>query len=306
MCKICEDGFNMLKRNFILSTDWWTDCDDAVAIRMIARAHRDGRINLKAISIDACMDCSVASLDGFLTCEGVTDVPIGIDFDATDFGGVPKYQYPLVKYAERYSRNEDAQDAVSLIRSVLSSSEDKTEIIAIGFPNVVAGLLESEGDKYSELCGTELVRQKVSKLWVMAGKWDEDGGLEHNFCNNKRASISGDILCRKCPVPITFLGWEVGDSVISGAFLEENDVLHSLMRDHGSENGRSSWDPMTVLMALIGDEEEAGYRIVRGIASINPESGANHFEPCHEGLHAYVVKERDDKFYEDSINSLIG
>mgnify|MGYP003296410011 CR=1 FL=1 len=29
----------------------------------------------------------------------------------------------------------------------------------------------------------ELVKEKVSKLWVMAGKWDADGEKENNFCN---------------------------------------------------------------------------------------------------------------------------
>lgn len=29
-------------RNFILGTDWWTDCDDVVAIRILVRAHLSG------------------------------------------------------------------------------------------------------------------------------------------------------------------------------------------------------------------------------------------------------------------------
>ena len=43
--------------------------------------------------------------------------------------------------------------------------------------------------------------------------------------------------------------------------------------DDGSHNGRSSWDPM--LMALIGDEHEAGYDVVTGYASVDAEDGAN-------------------------------
>ena len=33
-------------RNFILGTDWWTDCDDVVAMRVITKAHKKGEINL--------------------------------------------------------------------------------------------------------------------------------------------------------------------------------------------------------------------------------------------------------------------
>ena len=33
-------------RKFILGTDWWTDCDDAVAIRLLAREHVKKEIEL--------------------------------------------------------------------------------------------------------------------------------------------------------------------------------------------------------------------------------------------------------------------
>ena len=62
-------------RNFILGTDWWTDCDDAVAIRILARAHKNGDICLKGVGINACMEYSVKSLDAFLRSEGIEDIP---------------------------------------------------------------------------------------------------------------------------------------------------------------------------------------------------------------------------------------
>lgn len=33
-------------RNFILGTDWWTDCDDAVAVRLLTRYMKQGKIRL--------------------------------------------------------------------------------------------------------------------------------------------------------------------------------------------------------------------------------------------------------------------
>ena len=41
-------------RRFILGTDWWTDCDDAVALRMLTRAHRAGEIRLLGIALNGC------------------------------------------------------------------------------------------------------------------------------------------------------------------------------------------------------------------------------------------------------------
>ena len=53
-------------RNFILGTDWWSDCDDVVALRLLCRAHKEKKINLLGIGINACMEYSAPSVEGFL------------------------------------------------------------------------------------------------------------------------------------------------------------------------------------------------------------------------------------------------
>ena len=166
--------------------------------------------------------------------------------------------------------------------------------------------MKSGADDISPKSGMELLREKVSKMWVMAGKWDADGEKENNFCRNARSRVAGEELCRLCPVPITFLGWEVGFDVITGgAFLGEGDPLYGVLCDHGSASGRSSWDPMLVLLALIGDEEKAGYSTVRGFATVDVETGANHFQEDESGSHVYVVKQKENAFYEKAINEII-
>jgi hypothetical protein len=140
----------------------------------------------------------------------------------------------------------------------------------------------------------------------MAGKWDADGEKEHNFCLNERSRIGGKEFLALCPIPITFLGYEAGCDVITGDNLtDENDVLCRLMEDYGTKIGRSSWDPMTVLMALIGDEEKAGYKTVRGWASLDAESGKNYFKRDEKGNHCFVIKAKENKYYKEQINGLI-
>lgn len=294
-------------RTFILGTDWWTDCDDVVALRMIDRMHKVGKIYLKGVVINACADESVASLDGFLSLDGVENIPIGIDLSATEFQGAMTYQKRLVSHAKTYKKNSDAIDGVRLYRQILAQTKEKIEIIEIGYLQAIADLLESDGDDLSPLCGKDLVEEKVSKIWVMAGKWDEDGGLENNFCRNKSAMSGGERFCRLCPVPVTFLGWEVGCSVITGGknVLDQNDPLCVAMCDHGSDEGRSSWDPMVVALALEGDEEKAGYKCVCGKARVDADTGACHFDESADGLHKYVVKVQKDEYYKNLINDLI-
>lgn len=292
-------------RNLILGTDWWTDCDDVVALRILARAHKSGDICIKGIGINGCMEFSVASLDGFLKTEGVRGIPIGIDVDATDFGGNPPYQKRLSAFASEYFSNDDAEDAVRLYRRILAESEEKIEIIEIGFLQVFANVLESKPDDISEKTGIELVSEKVSKVWIMAGKWDEENGEENNFIRNERSRAAGNVLCEKCPVPVTFLGWEIGADVITGDNLKKGDVLYWVLCDHGSENGRESWDPMLVLMALIGDENKAGYDTVQGTASVDRRTGHNNFVRSDDGRHRYVIKKKDNDYYKNMINDII-
>lgn len=292
-------------RDFILGTDWWTDCDDAVAIRLITRFIKKGDINLKGIIINACMEYSFASLKGFLSNEGIENIPMAIDLSATDFGGSPSYQKRLKDSFCPDICNPKESDPVKLYRRLLAESEKNLEIMEIGYLQVVSKLLESEPDEISPLNGLELVKKKVKKFWVMAGKWDKDGEKENNFCRNERSRKAGEIFCRLCPVPVTFLGWEVGFDVITGGKLLKEDALYKVLCDHGSVNGRSSWDPMLVLMAVTGDEETAGYSVVTGTAWLDKDTGENHFTENENGSHKYVVKKFENSYYEKAINEII-
>lgn len=289
----------------ILGTDWWDDCDDVVAVRILARAHKEGRINLKAIAINVYNEYSVPSLDGFLQLENVQNIPIGIDREATDFEGNPTYQRDLEKYATNYHSNEEAEDGIRLYRRIMDESEEKLEIMEIGYLQILANVLKSNPDDISDKSGMELIKEKVSKIWVMAGKWDEDGGVENNFARNARARVAAEEFCRLCPVPVTFLGFEVGVDVITADALDKEDFLYLAMCEWGAGNGRNSWDPMLVELAITGDEALAGYETVRGTARVDKFSGANFFERSESGMHQFVVRKHPMEYYKEKINLLL-
>ena len=283
-------------REFILDTDWWTDCDDAVAVRLLCNAHRHGEAEILGININACMPFSIPSLDVFTRDCGV-EIPLGVDHKAVDFTGSPPYQEHLARVRKVLRRNEDVPDSPDFYRQLLEKAEDgSVEILSIGFTQVLAGLLGNPQDK-------ELVTRKVKHLWIMAGKWDEDGGREYNFYKNRLTRRSGSELCANWPSPITFLGWEVGHSVLTGGNLPDGDLLKQVLTDHGSAAGRSSWDPMLVLLAIIGDPSGAGYRCVYGKAEVDAADGSNHFAEDPAGRHRYVVKIHEDAYYAAAVNS---
>ena len=90
----------------IAGTDWWTDCDDAVALRLLARAHLRGEIELLGVAVNACMEDSAPSLDAYLGLEGLPNLPLGIDLAATDYGGRPPYQRRLAAMAMEKIKGE--------------------------------------------------------------------------------------------------------------------------------------------------------------------------------------------------------
>lgn len=291
-------------RNVILGTDWWTDCDDAAAIRILARAHLAGRFRVLGIVVNACFELSVPSLDAYLAEEGLSDVPLALDRDAVDFGRNPPYQAGLLKYPHRRD-NTDAEDPVRLYRRLLAAADSPVDILEIGYPQALAAFLESGGDDISPMTGRELAAMRCGRLCMMAGRWDRDPGRENNFARNVRASRGGEAVCRLWPGEIVFLGYEIGADVLSGGHLAENDILASILRDHGSENGRSSWDPMLVELALSGDIAASGYAVQRGWATVDPETGENRFLCDPDGRHCFVSRREPIEYYRDRIDRLI-
>lgn len=283
-------------RHFIAGTDWWTDCDDAVAMRLLARAVKHGEIALDCVGINACMPYSCASLREFLRLEGLSDVPIGVDREATDYRGQPPYQERLAKRSGDPFQNETAPDAAQLYLETLRRAKEPVEIIEIGFSQVLAAALAKEPKLFAE---------KVAQLWMMAGKWDEPNGWENNFAATPRAARAAAAFCRDCPAPITFLGFETADTVIVGGRLAAGDPLKQVLVDHGSPNGRCAWDPMLVRVALLGDPQAAGFDCVTGTASVDPETGRNNFAPDPNGRHRYLVKTQTDGWYENEIDRMI-
>lgn len=308
---VLAHGERINAREIIFDTDWWTDVDDAVSIRIMAKQVQQGRIKLKGIVMDAVNDQSVASLDAFLKHEGLTNIPIGADKQATDFTGKPSYHTLCIEADKRsYHKSlKDVPDCVPFYRRLLADVPDgkPVDIICVGYPNALSRLLDSPADNISPLDGVGLVQKKVRKIWLMAGTYPN--GKENNFTRTSRSRKAGANVCLKCPVPICFLGFEVGENVHAGGNLPEEDLLRQLLYAHGGEKeakeGRSAWDPMTVLLACTDNPRKAGYAVTRGTNRVDSASGRNVFTTSVSGTHTYVIKKKNDAWYEKRLNKLL-
>ncbi len=288
--------------NILHGTDWWTDCDDVVALRILCRAHKENLINLKCVCANAVGRYTVDSLDGFMTAEGVC-VPVGIDSSSERDDSRCRYQKRLSELPHSQTKST-APEAWKLYRKFLWESEEKCHITEVGFPQIIHQLLVSDPDEICPLDGMELVKEKVEKIWMMAGDWRGKVHQEYNVVATKAGFEAMKFILKNCPVPVTCLGFEVGMSVITGGELSDGDILKNALIDHGSAKGRCSWDPMLVTLAIINDEEKAGYKKVTGTALVDSE-GYTIMEENESEKDAFVVKKFDDKFYEKMINEII-
>ena len=93
--------------------------------------------------------------------------------------------------------------------------------------------------------------------------------------------------------------------MISGSHLKNDDHLHTVMTEHGSPRGRSSWDPMLAMLATGYSDLQTDYKTVCGHASVNAETGENSFFRYPGGTHRYVIKARPDEIYAGQIDNLI-
>ena len=316
----------MNPRPVILDTDWYTDVDDVMAVRVLINLQRKGLLKILGVCLNARFNESVRSVDAFLQAHGV-DVPVGIvqrwEGDRSGING-PSYQRRLASMPSKYADNDAAEGPAMLYRRLLASSSEPVELFSIGFTENYQALLESRPDEISPLTGRELVMQKVSQLWLMAGRWPT--GQEYNLSGgvpvNPLVARAGSFVLANWPTSITFLGYEIGCSVLAGDLLPSGDLLRQAMDDYDSTPGyrlggkapelrelgkpraHFSWDPLLILLgAGIVAPENGYYDQVRGRASSNPENGVNSFTSDPQGPHRYVVKKLPDAEYGKCVDA---
>lgn len=289
-------------RKFIFDTDWFTDCDDCVALRFLAR-NLDGTHRLLGVNINVDTPYAYASVCAFLKNEGVV-CPVAVDENGI-YDGETRYQKNMAEAANLDATNLNATDldarnvgkpmaSLELYTKLLEENDD-VEILSVGFLNSLAAVLQAK---------PQLVK-KIKTVWCMGGDWSKQGGREYNFAcgGNERAIAASRFFVNEVACRQVFLGGEVGADVLTGGGLSKSDMLGRAMSDWGAEDGRSSWDPMLV-MAAFDDKFEGAFELVTGRATVD-ENGCNYFEKRDTGEQAYVVKRLPDAYYENTINGYV-
>lgn len=243
----------------IIETDMFCDVDDMGALAVAHVLADEGRARLLCVCVNTPSRFGVGAVRAVNEFYGRPELPVGgllpqtEDVFPRDYAKFVSERFPTARGT--------APDgpATQVLRRALAGQEDHAVVvISIGYFQNLLALLRSEPDEISDLSGEELVRRKVRQTIVMAGQFPV--GQETNITDF--TDVARDFVA-SWPLDLDFLGWELGFDVITGSGLSPqysavNPVAAAYERYCGAGNGRRSWDPMTVSLAVLG--ESAGYR----------------------------------------------
>jgi len=296
---------NALER-VLFDTDIGPDYDDVGATATLHTLAKGDTVEILAMAVSSGGHSAIwgpQCLDAINTFYGKPDIPIGVAENGPEFGS--SYNQQIAQEFDQDIGTENVWDAVDLYRKILSDQPDSSvTIISVGFITNISELLKSEPDSNSSLNGIELVKKKVKKWVCMGGGFPSSGG-EFNF--NRDAS-STKIAVENWPVPVLFSGFEIGNSIKTGAKLAMTSESNPIRRAYELAGGyvgatRSSWD-QTAVLAAIRDPFRYWDLVKTGYCHVN-DDGSNEWKSSPDKQHSYLVKKVPDSELEEIIDNLM-
>lgn len=248
--------------NIIFDTDMESDVDDVGALAMLHSLADQGEADILATMVSSLNPWAVTTVDALNTYFGRPDIPLGA---VKTFGVYRQSRYAQTiseEYPGSMRSGDDAPDAVSAYRQVLSRQPDQSVVIVtIGYLSNLSNLLKSSPDEESPLSGSELVEQKVKQVVIMGGRYPYHRNYE-KWGNFKPDPGAVRNVAKQWPTPIIFTGggdfanlFKTGKKVFS---FESASNPVSRAYDiflEGEEETHHSADLIAVYVAVRGWEE---------------------------------------------------
>ena len=294
-------GIRAERMNIIFETDMGNDVDDALAIDMLYKYNRKGRINLMAVMLNKEGEYPPKYIDLLNTWYGQKRIPIGVNSrtsqsmvagsnytqvicEMQNEKGKPLYKRSLKDYGKLLS-------AVKLYRKLLAKADDASvTIVSVGFSTNLALLLDTKADEFSPLSGKELVERKVTRLVAMAGHIANPKYAEYNVINDRAACQH---VFNDWPTPIIMSPFELGLQVCYPARSIENDFTwtkhHPIVDSYKAYlpkiEDRPTWDLTAVLYAI---DPQQFFNISPAGRIVVTDEGYTHYTQDGTGRHFYL------------------
>ncbi|MBO4777654.1 MAG: nucleoside hydrolase [Bacteroidales bacterium] len=254
--------------SIIIDTDLGSSTDDVATICMAYSYMRQGRAVLLGIVVDRMGEQNAVFADILNTYFGFPDIPIGLCRNGvenpqifTDYAHIAEKKRP--NGTPLFTRTQTMfEDDYKVYRKILASQPDKSvTVLSIGFLTSLANLLTSSPDEYSELDGVTLVAQKIKRIIIMGGKFDEtDKNGEYNILQSGRfARVFFDLFPKE--IPMSYSPEVVGNAL----YWTKTEILQTLSHvavhplkqiylDCPEDPYQRMWDPLTIIQAVEGDD----------------------------------------------------
>lgn len=236
----------------VVETDFHSDVDDVGALALAHRLADRGMAELLAVTVNTPSVWGPAAVRAVNESYGRPGIPVGAVLPGDDSVFELDYARAVV---ERFGSLGEPEPAVAVLRRSLASADDgAVTLVSIGFFGNLCALLASGPDGASPLNGLELVKRKIGRTVVMGGTYPT--GREFNFAADP--GLTREFLAR-WPVSLEFVGWETGNSVLTGGtevLNPANPAGYAYELYCGPGVKRESWDLIAVHAAVA---PESGY-----------------------------------------------
>lgn len=293
--------------SLIIDTDFASDCDDILAIRL-ANVYRDlGILDVKGIALSTTYSRSPLAVHALCKADGYGLTPVSMD---TSGNGVQVHtEYVDVMYEAPKDTDEYSQP-VQMYRQILSQSPTRVNIITLGFVQNLEDLLKSGPDGISPYSGTELVQQKVDTLYIVGGT--DSGRPSFNFYyGGERCVKAAKTVCANWPGTIVYLTSDLTQDTYCGQFYNnedssKRDLATKALAANNQQYGVVAWDVFSMYCAvqhMLSKLDENALYLEQGNYYIS-DTGASLWQDTAL-LRYRICKTRDGGDYNPILNQLL-
>ena len=298
----------------IVDTDAGFDVDDIGALSVANALADAGEAEIIAVGHTNGYALGIGAVSAVMQFYGRESVPLGAYKGPwarnpnAGKGTADKYVSDLVKHYPSLVKNyTQVPTAVETYRRALVGAADHSvRIASIGITTNMRDLITSPPDDVSPLSGRDLVAQKVKLVVWMDGMYNF-GCAQHDSDN----WLGPDTDCRgsakaaveNWPSNVQQIFTLVGGDVLHGSWLtgcagHGNPVRQAFEDWLGPGNGRCSWDPITVLIAVRGaggvhckEVDTGGHMTLdeAGHETWHEGTGSNQSRIVYEGTNAQAA-----------------
>jgi len=281
-----------------LDTDFGPDCDDAGALQVAHWLCDAGEAELLGVTHCTGNSFALPAISAVNRFNG-REVPLGTSPRTGFLAEYQKYNRPIAQdFPHEFTDGQPQRSACEVFREVMEAQEDGSVVLcSIGPLNNLADFLDEPACR-------ALIARKVCRLVAMAGRFDSTGNAEWNIQMDIPAARK---VLAEWPGEVIFCSFECGSGVITGQSLaglpaHPIEYAYRLWND-GAGTTRKSWDLLTVLYAVRGDNALVGIS-PWGNIRMNEEGVTTH-TPDPTGRQAYTVNIASDEVIAAALEEMI-